>query len=105
MPANVDWQAIANASPVIVMYMAVKHLPQIAAALLSAGRAADDPITIVSNATMPQQSVHETSLGDVSGFLRENAPPTPAIVVVGRIAEWRAMLDWYKDALRENPIG
>ena len=26
MPANVDWQAVAKASPVIVMYMAVKHL-------------------------------------------------------------------------------
>ncbi|CAN5367959.1 uroporphyrinogen-III C-methyltransferase [soil metagenome] len=105
MPANVDWKAVANASPVIVMYMAVKHLPEIAAALLSAGRAGSDPVTIVSNATMSHQSVHETSLEAVEAYLRDTVPPTPAIVVVGRIAEWRAVLDWYQGALRENPIG
>ena len=39
MPANVNWEAVAMASPVIVMYMAVKHLGEIAAALMAGGRA------------------------------------------------------------------
>ena len=37
MPANVDWAAVATASPVIVMYMAVKHLRDIAGALIAGG--------------------------------------------------------------------
>ena len=45
------------------------------------------------------------ALGDVDEFLRTNTPATPAIVVVGRISEWRPILDWYDDALKENPIG
>jgi uroporphyrin-III C-methyltransferase len=105
MPANVNWSAIAKASPVIVMYMAVKHLRQIAAALLAGGRDGEDPVTIVANATMPNQQVVETTLGGVDAFLAANTPPTPAIVVVGRIAEWRRVLDWYHGALAENPIG
>jgi uroporphyrin-III C-methyltransferase len=105
MPANVNWQAVACASPVIVMYMAVKHLREIAAALLAGGRALDDPVIIVSNATMPNQTLNETTLGGVETFLSETDPPTPAIVVVGRIAEWRSMLDWYHGALRESRIG
>jgi uroporphyrin-III C-methyltransferase len=105
MPANVNWPSIATASPVIVMYMAVKHLSRIAAALIAGGRDRDDPVTIVAHATMPNQTVLETTLGGVDRFLVANEPPTPAIVVVGRISEWRRVLDWYRGALAENPIG
>jgi uroporphyrin-III C-methyltransferase len=105
MPANVNWQAIATASPVIVMYMAVKHLREIASALMAGGRQGDDPVIIVSNATMPIQTLHETTLAGVPRFLDETEPPTPAIVVVGRIGEWRSVLDWYKGTLRESTIG
>lgn len=105
MPPNVDWSAVARASPVIIMYMAVKHLSEIACALRAGGRATDDPLTIISNATMPDQTVLETTLGDVDEFLKTHTPVTPAIVVVGRISEWRPVLDWYSDRLKENPIG
>jgi uroporphyrin-III C-methyltransferase len=105
MPANVNWQAIATASPVIVMYMAVKHLGEIAEALMAGGRDGADPVTIVSHATLPQQSVVQTSLRAAKAFVAENVIATPAIVVLGRVAEWRAILDWYQGGLRENPIG
>jgi uroporphyrin-III C-methyltransferase len=105
MPANVNWQAIAKASPVIIMYMAVKQLREIAAALIAGGRPRNDPVVIVSNATMPNQAVHETMLSGVADFLDRAEAPTPAIVVVGRIAQWRNVLDWYKGALRESAIG
>lgn len=105
MPASVDWQAVAKASPVIVMYMAVKHLGQIAAALMAGGRAADDPVTILSNASMPHQQVAATTLGEAGAFVEAKDPPTPAIVVVGRAADWRQLLDWYGPAQRESPIG
>ncbi|MFN4143492.1 uroporphyrinogen-III C-methyltransferase [Aestuariivirga sp.] len=105
MPANVNWPAVATASPVIVMYMAVKHLGEIAAALVAGGRAGDDPVTIISNASMPHQEVAATTLGEAGDFVARNEPPTPAIVVVGRAADWRSLLDWYKGPLRENPVG
>ena len=105
MPANVDWKAVATASPVIVMYMAVKHLREIAAALIQGGRTVDDTVTIVSHATMPNQTVLETRLGEVDAFLEANTPETPAIVVVGRVDDWRKALDWYTGEARENAIG
>jgi uroporphyrin-III C-methyltransferase len=105
MPANVNWQAVATASPVIVMYMAVKNLGEIAQALLEAGRAPDDPVTIISNASLPHQKVQTTFLDQAGAFVTLNNPPTPAIVVVGHASDWREMLDWYSPALRENAIG
>ena len=105
LPANVNWRAVATASPVIVMYMAIKHLPEIAAALLAGGRDPADTLTIVSNATLPHQSVLETRLGEVDAFLRHTTPETPAIVVAGRVEHWRAILDWYDTTARQSPIG
>jgi uroporphyrin-III C-methyltransferase len=105
MPANVNWRAVAKASPVIVMYMAVKNLGEIAQALLEGGRAPNDPVTIISNASLPHQMVNATSLAQAGAFVAANNPPTPAIVVVGHASDWREMLDWYSPALRENAIG
>jgi uroporphyrin-III C-methyltransferase len=105
MPASVNWAAVAKASPVIVMYMAVKHLSEIARSLIQGGREAGDPVTILSNATMANQVIHETTLGAVEAFLTKNDPPTPAIVAVGKISSWRPLLDWYRGDLRNNSIG
>jgi uroporphyrin-III C-methyltransferase len=105
MPANVNWAAIATAAPVIVMYMGVKNLGEISKALMDAGRKADDPVAIVSNASMPHQEVAMTTLAGAGAFVAENDPPTPAIVVVGHASDWRELLDWYQPHLRENRIG
>ena len=105
MPASVNWQAIAKASPVIVMYMAVKNLGEISQALIEGGRVPEDPVTIISNASLPHQVVNSTNLGTAGTFVAENDPPTPAIVVVGHASDWRELLDWYSPSLRENPIG
>ena len=105
MPVNVDWQAVALASPVIVMYMAVKNLGEIAGALLKGGRKGDDPVSIISNASLPQQQVASTTLAEADAFVKAHEPPTPAIVVVGHASDWRELLDWYAPALRANPIG
>jgi uroporphyrin-III C-methyltransferase len=105
MPANVNWSAIATAAPVIVMYMGVKNLGEIGKTLIEAGRKPDDPVAIVSNASLPHQQVAMTTLSDAGRFIVENEPPTPAIVVVGHASDWRSLLDWYGPSLRENKIG
>ncbi len=105
MPASVNWGAIAKASPVIVMYMAVKHLGQIAYALRAGGRSGEEPVTIISHATLPHQQVASTTLAEAERFVADHNPPTPAIVVVGHASDWRPVLDWYVDAQRENRIG
>jgi uroporphyrin-III C-methyltransferase len=105
MPANVNWQAIATAAPVIVMYMGVKNLGEIASALMAAGRPKSHPVTIVSNASLPSQTVASTILCEAGSFVEANKPPTPAIIVIGHASDWRPLLDWYSPALMENAIG
>ena len=106
MPANVNWQAVATASPVIVMYMAVKHLGEIAQALMEGGRAPRRPRDHHFQ-RLPSAPAwcRSTTLDQAGAFVAKNNPPTPAIVVVGHASDWREMLDWYTPALRENAIG
>jgi len=102
LPQSVDWGAVANAAPVIVMFMAVKHLEAIAARLIAAGRDPFERLAIVSHASLPDQSVTETMLGKVDS-LGELA--TPAIVVLGPVNRYREVLDWYVGDLRGIVLG
>jgi uroporphyrin-III C-methyltransferase len=103
IPAAVDWAAVANAAPVIVMYMAVKHLRPIAERLIAAGRAPTDRVAVVCNAALPNQYVIDGMLGDVERI--EPMLVAPAIVVVGAVSALREDLDWYVGTLRENGLG
>src|SRR5206468_10817641 len=43
VPGGLDWDAIARGAPVLVLYMASRHLRSIAGRLMSAGRRPDGP--------------------------------------------------------------
>ena len=43
VPDAINWEAIGRGSPVIVMYMAMKHVAQICANLIAAGRKPSEP--------------------------------------------------------------
>ncbi len=94
VPDRIDWEAIGRGSPVIVMYMAMKHIGQIAANLIAAGRFADEPMAFVCNAATPQQTVLETTLGRAESDVEAAGIEPPAIVVVGQVVRLRPSLDW-----------
>lgn len=94
MPASVDWPAIAKGSPVIVLYMALKHLAPIADALIAAGREPHEPVAVVSEATLPKQRVLETDLGSCALATRAAGIEPPAVVVIGEVVKLRSGLDW-----------
>ncbi len=93
VPSAIDWQAVAKGSPVIVMYMALKHIERIVDRLIEAGRALSEPAAIICNASLPDQTVHETTLEALPATVREAALQPPAIVVVGEVVRFRALLD------------
>ncbi|WEK06795.1 MAG: uroporphyrinogen-III C-methyltransferase [Candidatus Devosia phytovorans] len=102
VPGAIDWPAVAHAAPVIVMFMAVKHLGSIADKLLAAGRDPQDRIAVVSHAATPQQSVIETTLAEAHAL---GDVPTPAIVVLGPVSSYRQSLDWYVGEARKHVFG
>jgi uroporphyrin-III C-methyltransferase len=94
VPDRINWDGIAKGSPVIVMYMAMKHIGQIAANLIAGGRAPDEPVAFVCNAATAEQQVLETTLARAEVDVQAAGIEPPAIVVVGEVVRLRASLDW-----------
>ncbi|MGU3577219.1 uroporphyrinogen-III C-methyltransferase [Brucellaceae bacterium C25G] len=94
MPDGLDWQSIARGSPVIVMYMAMKHIGEITRRLVEAGRDHDEAIAFVCNASLENQSVLVTTLANAEADVRRSGLEPPCIVVVGKVVNLRESLDW-----------
>ena len=102
-PTAVNWAALAKGSPVIVIYMAIKHLDRIADELIAAGRARDEPLAIVSNATLPDMTVLETTLGRAAADAKIAGIGAPAIICLGRVVSLRQAIDWVGQLRGEVP--
>jgi uroporphyrin-III C-methyltransferase len=109
VPDSVDWASLAKGAPVIVIYMALKHIALIADRLLAGGRAKDEPVAVIAHATTEKQTVLETTLGACAADVAQSGIEPPAMVVVGQVVRLRAALDWLGAisgrALQADPLG
>ncbi len=103
VPSGIDWAALARGSPVIVLYMAMKHLARITAKLIEAGRAPDEPVAIVTNATNPGQHRLETTLIRAAEDAEAARLAPPAVIVIGQVALLAQALDWMSQAEGHAP--
>ena len=93
-PSALDWAAIAKGSQVIVIYMGMKHIARISAALIEGGRAPEEPVAVVTTATLDRQAVLETTLARAAADIGAAALEPPAVICVGRAVLLRQALDW-----------
>lgn len=85
VPDSVDWAAMVRASPVLVIYMAIKHLDILVAKLRHAGLADTRPAALVSHATLPQMRVLTSTLGCIVQDAASAQVEPPALFVVGEV--------------------
>jgi len=109
-PSAVNWRALAESSPVIVCYMSMKTLPTITSSLMDGGRAGDEPVAIVTNATRKNQHVLETTLANAVEDAAAASLAPPAIICIGRVTLMRQTLDWMAQMAGEpvrslDPLG
>jgi len=80
-----DWPAVARLRGTLLLMMAVENAPAIAAALLDGGRAADTPVAVVVDGTMPTERTVLATLGTLADELAAADVRPPAIIVVGPV--------------------
>lgn len=109
VPDGLDWSAIARGAPVLVFYMAIKHLAVIRQRLIAGGRDPAEPAAIVASAATSAQRVVETTLDACVDDLARSKLEPPAIFVVGEVVRLRAALDWLGASqgktLAADPLG
>jgi uroporphyrin-III C-methyltransferase len=89
---DLDWLSIAKGSPTLVLYMARKFAGEIAEKLITAGRSADEPAAVISNASLGDQNVQITTLRDLGKIAAESG--APAVLVIGENVRLRDSLNW-----------
>jgi len=95
VPDDLDWEALAKGIPVIVFYMALAHLGEIAARLMKAGRSGEEAVAVISKATTADQRVLVSSLKACAADAAKARIEPPALVVVGEVVKLGATLDWF----------
>ncbi len=89
-----DWEALARFPGTLVFYMGVKRLGDNAAALIAAGRNADEPAAAVERGTMEGQRTVVATLGTLAEAVAREEVKAPALIVVGPVVARRDSLAW-----------
>ena len=88
-PEAIDWSKVAHVDT-LAIFMGAFHFPELAAALIAAGRPADTPAAAVSWATRPEQS---TLVGTIAS-LAEAKIESPAMIYIGGVVQLSKQLNW-----------
>ena len=99
LPVNIDWDGLASSSPVIVFFMALKTMPDVAQNLIKAGKHPNTPVAIISNATVAEQTVVETTLQTYAEDVAKACPKSPAIIIVGDSVKIRGLLKDFQQTI------
>lgn len=88
----VKWQAIAQGSETIVIYMGIHNLPYIIEQLHSAGLSLDTPIALVRWGTRPEQKELIGTLETIVTQVEAAQFGAPAIAVIGQVVNLHDIL-------------
>lgn len=90
-----DYATLAREEGTLVFLMGLKNLGRIAGELLANGMDRDTPAAVIQNGTTPKQKRVVSTLGHIEEAAAQAGIGTPAITVVGAVAELAEILDWY----------
>ncbi|NWB53850.1 MULTISPECIES: uroporphyrinogen-III C-methyltransferase [unclassified Pseudomonas] len=85
--SSLNWRALAEGGTTLVIYMGVAKLEEIRRQLLEGGMSDDMPVAMIENASLPQQRECRSSLARMQDDAHEFALKSPAILVIGRVAQ------------------
>jgi uroporphyrinogen III methyltransferase / synthase len=89
-----DWEALAKFPGSLVFYMGVKRLADSAAALIAAGRDANESAAAIERGTMEGQRTVVATLGTLADAVERESIGAPALIVLGPVVERREALAW-----------
>jgi uroporphyrin-III C-methyltransferase len=89
---TLDWAALARTGQPIVLYMGLRNIAKIAAALMRGGSPANTPAAVIASATLADQQVLVSSLAHIASEASAANFTAPAMIVIGDIVETRRQL-------------
>jgi uroporphyrinogen III methyltransferase/synthase len=90
-----DWASLARAGGTIVLYMGVKTLPRIAAALVAGGMSPDTPAAAVQWGTYARQRSVVATVTTLADAIEREGLDAPVITIIGAVVDLRAEIAWF----------
>ena len=96
---QVDWDAMAKAAATgtVVLYMGVKTLPSIGAALMKGGLPGDTPAAAIQWGTHSRQRTVVATIATLAERARAEGLSAPVISVIGRSVALREEIAWFEN--------
>lgn len=82
-PLDLDWSVLADPAATLAIYMGKAAAPLVARELQRAGLAADTPVAMVENASLPEERIFTTCLELLPLAARTALGDGPALILVG----------------------
>lgn len=95
---HLDWPQLARVPGTLVVLMGLKHIRQIAAALLGHGRPSETPVAVISRGTTERQRTVVGTLVTIADQVERVQLPPPAVTVIGEVVRLRETLNWFREA-------
>lgn len=92
---QVDWSALAQAGGTIVLYMGVRTLPRVAAALAAGGMPRDTPAAAIEWGTWPRQRTVVATLATLADAASAQGIGAPTITIIGPAVALRETIAWF----------
>jgi len=92
---SVRWRNLAQSVDTIAILMGVGNLPGIVAELVAGGKSPDTPAAAVQWGTTPKQRAVVATLGTLADEMVRVEIGSPAIIVIGGVAQLRERLAWF----------
>lgn len=81
---DLDWQALADPEATLAVYMGKDAAPHIARGLRDAGLAADTPVILIENVSLPHERQFATDLAMLPLAARTVLGDGPAMILIGK---------------------
>ncbi|HEY1352700.1 MAG TPA: uroporphyrinogen-III C-methyltransferase [Ktedonobacteraceae bacterium] len=92
----VNWEALAQLEGTLVILMGLADLAAISQRLLTAGLAPTTPTAVIEQGTLARQRVITGPLTEIAGRVTTAGLRSPAVIVIGRVVDLRALLSWFE---------
>ncbi len=89
---DLDWQTLADPAATLAVYMGKSSAGTVSRQLQKAGLAADTPVLLVENASLPNERQFATSLGLLDLTAQTALSAGPAIMLIGQALAQKALV-------------
>ena len=96
--SSINYKELAKVEGTLVFLMGVKGLQSICENLINHGKPANTPAAIIERGTTSEQRVVRGTLKDIWSKAASESIKSPAVTVIGHVAELRDKLAWFEKA-------